>query len=74
MNERVKRLSEEIRQLTPEERIELLDEVLGEGESPLDGELDEALHADIERRIASYDRGEVATRDAREALRKFKKQ
>jgi putative addiction module component (TIGR02574 family) len=74
MNERVKRLSEEIRQLTPEERAELLEEVLGDGDSALDGGPDEALHAEIERRIASYDRGEVATRDAREVLRKFKKQ
>jgi putative addiction module component (TIGR02574 family) len=74
MNERVKKLSDAIRQLTPEERAELLDEVLGDGESALDGGLDEALRAEIERRIASYDRGEVATRDAREVLGKFKKQ
>jgi Putative addiction module component len=70
MNERVKKLSDAIRQLT----AELLDEVLGDGDSALDGGLDEALRAEIERRIASYDRGEVATRDAREVLGKFKKQ
>jgi len=74
MNERVKKLSEQIRQLSPEERVASLDDVLKDVDGGLDGQLDEALREEIERRIASYDRGEVATRDAREVLHKYKKQ
>jgi putative addiction module component (TIGR02574 family) len=74
MNERVRKLTEEIRKLSPEERIELLDEVMEGLDGDLDAGLDQAFHAEIQRRIASYDRGEVATRDAREVLRKFQKQ
>jgi hypothetical protein len=74
MNERVKQLSEQIRQLSPEERVELLDEVLKDVDAALDTEPDGALHGEIERRIASYDRGEVTTRDARKVLRKFTQQ
>jgi putative addiction module component (TIGR02574 family) len=74
MNERVKRLSEEIRRLSPQERAELLDEVLKDAQDARDGKSDRAWRREIERRIASYDRGEVATRDAREVLRKFRKQ
>jgi putative addiction module component (TIGR02574 family) len=72
MNERVKRLSEEIRKLSPEERAELLDEIveaLDESDRP---ELEQALLNEIERRISAYDQGGVAVRDAREALAKYK--
>jgi hypothetical protein len=52
MNERVKKLSEEIGRLSPEQQAELLDEIvesLDESDGP---KLDRALLDEIERRIS----------------------
>jgi len=74
MNERVKRLSEEIRKLSPEEQADLLDEIVDRLDNAIEPEFDQAFLEEIKRRVAAYDRGEVETRDAREVLRKYKKQ
>ena len=74
MNERVKRLSEEIRKLSPEEQADLLDEIVDRLDNAIEPEFDQAFLEEIKRRVAAYDCGEVEARDAREVLRKYKKQ
>jgi hypothetical protein len=73
MNERVKRLTEEIRKLTPAEQAVLMDEllVLSYGDPAPKG--DKAWEAEIDRRIDAVECGEARTVDARKALRKYKK-
>ena len=73
MNERVKKLSEEIRKLSPEEQADLMDELLANLHSSPDPESDKTWLDEIDRRIDAVDRGEATTVDAREALRKYKK-
>ena len=74
MNERVKRLSEEIRKLSPEEQADLLDDMVLNLDQVAVPEIDTSLLDEIRRRVAAYDAGEVATRDARQALDKYKDQ
>jgi hypothetical protein len=73
MNERVKRLSEEIRKLSPEEQAELMDELLVLTYGKPLPESDKAWAEEIDRRIGAVQRGEAVTVDARDALRKYKK-
>jgi hypothetical protein len=73
MNERVRKLTEEIRKLTPEEQADLMDELLVLiYDQPLPRS-DKAWAEEIDRRIGAVERGEVVTVDAREALSKYKK-
>lgn len=72
MNERVRKLSEEIRRLSPEEQADLLDEILVNLDQASPAETDKAWLIEIKRRVAAYDRGEIVARDAREALGKYK--
>lgn len=73
MNERVKRLTEEIRKLSPEEQADLMDELLVLTYREPDPEIEKAWAEEIERRIDSVERGEEPTVDAREVLSKYKK-
>jgi putative addiction module component (TIGR02574 family) len=59
MNERVKKLSEEIRKLSPEEQADLMDELLALTHREPDPDIDRALIEEVERRIDAYDRGET---------------
>jgi putative addiction module component len=52
----------------------LLDEIVDRLDNAIEPEFDQAFLEEIKRRFAAYDRGEVETRDAREVLRKYKKQ
>jgi Putative addiction module component len=70
MNQRVKKLTEEIRKLSPDEQADLMEEllVISYGKPP--SKSDKAWAEEIDRRI------EVAERDAAktvDALRKYKK-
>ena len=47
------------KQLPRAEREKLVDELLASLNEPATSELDAALEAEIERRLAAYDRGEV---------------
>lgn len=58
MNERVKKLTEEARQLTPEEQAELLDALTAMLHED-DHEIDPALLEECERRWERYKRGET---------------
>ena len=72
MNERVKKLSEEIRKLSPEEQADLMDELLVLTYQQPYPKSDQAWLDEIDRRIDEVERGEGTTVDAREALRKYK--
>jgi hypothetical protein len=73
MNERVKKLSEEIRKLSPEEQAELMDELLVLTHREPVPESDKAWAEEIDRRIGTVQHGEAVTVDARDALRKYRK-
>jgi hypothetical protein len=70
MNERVKKLTEEIRKLTPEEEADLLDEIFVRNPDP---DAEKAWAEEIDRRLDAVERGEAKTVDARVALRRYKK-
>jgi hypothetical protein len=72
MNERVKKLSEEIRKLSPDEQADLMDELLVLTYKPAEPAVEKAWSDEIERRISEVRRGEAKLVDAREALRKYK--
>jgi hypothetical protein len=73
MNERVKKLTEEIRKLSPDEQAELMDELLVLNHDMPLPKNDKAWAEEIDRRVALAERGAVKTVDARNALRKYRK-
>jgi hypothetical protein len=73
MNERVRKLIEEIRKLSPEEQADLMDELLIlTHDMPL-RKSEKAWAEEIDRRITAVRRGDAPTFDARAALRKYEK-
>jgi putative addiction module component (TIGR02574 family) len=58
------------RQLPREERERLVDELLESLNEPAAAELDAAWSAEIERRLAAYDRGEIQALSAEEVFAK----
>jgi putative addiction module component (TIGR02574 family) len=68
MNERVKRLSEEIRRLSPHEQAELVDTLLGNLHDRVAPEIEKAWATEARRRWQAYLRGEVKTVPARQVL------
>ena len=58
------------KQLPREERERLVDELLESLNEPAAAELDSAWSAEIERRLAAYDRGEVHALSAEEVFAK----
>lgn len=72
MNERVKKLTEEIHKLSSEEQAELIELLVLTYREP-DPEIEKELIEEVGQRIDAYDRGETTVVDAREALRKYKK-
>ncbi len=58
------------KQLPREERERLVDELLESLNEPAAAELDVAWDAEIERRLAAYDRGEVQALSAEEVFAK----
>ena len=67
MNERVKSLASEARRLSPEERAELLDDILA-SLNPIDEAWTAAWSAEAERRWAAYKAGGMAAIDADDVL------
>ena len=67
MNERVKRISEQAKALSPEELEELVDELLL-SLPETDPEVENAWAEEAERRYAAVRRGEVETIDADEVF------
>jgi hypothetical protein len=56
MNERVKKLSEEIRRLSPNEQADLMDELLVLTYREPDPEIEKAWAEEAKRRLAAYQR------------------
>jgi putative addiction module component (TIGR02574 family) len=73
MNERVKRLTEEIRKLPPEEQADLLDELLVLTYREPDPEIDKAWAEEAERRLAAYRRGEIEAIPLEEVMARLRK-
>jgi hypothetical protein len=73
MNERVKKLSEEICKLSPEEQADLMDQLLVLTYREPDPWIERARAEEVDRRIDAVERGKAATVDAREALREYRK-
>ena len=71
MNERVRHIAEQARQLTPEERADLCDLLLVMMHTSPPG-LDEDWTEEIERRAGEIDRGEVVLQDFDEAMRSLR--
>jgi putative addiction module component (TIGR02574 family) len=58
MNAKTKALSEQARQLAPEERIELVEDLLGSLD-PIDPEIDRLWAEEARDRLQAYRRGEI---------------
>ncbi len=72
MNERVKRLTEEIRKLSPDEQAELMEilQVLNAGEP--DSGIEKAWADEAERRIDAYERGETTAVPLEEVMARLR--
>ena len=68
MNERVKKLSEEIRKLSPEEQADLIDELLVLTYREPDPVIEKAWAEEAERRMRAYERGETKGEPVEEVL------
>jgi len=70
MPDQVTELVKRGRELAPEDRERLVDQLLESLNEPAAAELDKAWEAEIERRLGEYDRGEVQAIDAEEVFAK----
>jgi len=70
MPDQVAELVKRGRALAPEDRERLVDQLLESLNEPAAAELDAAWEAEIERRLAEYDRGEVQAINAEEVFAK----
>ena len=71
MNERVKHLADQARQLTPEEQADLCDLLLVMMHETAP-EMDKNLEEEIKRRVGEIDRGEVELADFDNSLRSLR--
>jgi putative addiction module component (TIGR02574 family) len=71
MGKEVKVLVEAARKLTPDERAELIDELLALDD--MTPEVEAAWVAEVQERIASYERGETKAYDADEVMEELRK-
>lgn len=67
MSERVSRILEDARELSPVERAALIDDLLGSLDEP-DEHVDQLWQAEAEDRLAAYRRGEPQVVDADQVL------
>jgi putative addiction module component (TIGR02574 family) len=72
MNAKTKALSQEAKKLSPEERIELIEE-LQRSLDPTDPEIDRAWAEEARDRLAAYLRGEMEATPFEEILQKYVK-
>lgn len=68
MNERVKKLTEEIRKLPPEEQADLIDELIVLTYREPDPEIDKAWLEEAQRRWERYKAGQDTAIEASEAI------
>jgi putative addiction module component (TIGR02574 family) len=72
MNVKAKALSEQARQLTPEERIELVEDILGSLD-PVDPEIDRLWAEEARDRLAAYLRGELQATTLEEVIQRHQR-
>jgi putative addiction module component (TIGR02574 family) len=72
MNERVKKLSEEVRKLTPDEQAALMDELLALAVQNPDPAIEQAWAEEAERRLDAFERGETDTAPADNIMNKLR--
>jgi putative addiction module component (TIGR02574 family) len=70
MPDQVAELVKRGRELAPEDRERLVDQLLESLNEPAAAELDKAWEAEIERRLGEYERGDVQAIDAEEVFAK----
>ena len=73
MPDQVSDLVKRGRALAPEERERLVDQLLESLNEPAAAELDKTWEAEIARRLAAYDQGEVQGVDAEEVFAKARR-
>jgi len=73
MTDQVSELVKRGRALAPQDRERLVDQLLESLNEPAAAELDAAWEAEIERRLAEYDRGEIRAIDAEEVFAKARR-
>ena len=73
MNARVKKLSEQIRKLSPDEQAVLIDELLGNLHHRVDPEIEKAWAEEAQRRWWAYLQGGVKTVPADQVFAKLGK-
>ena len=73
MNERVKKLAEEINKLPPEEQADLMDELLVLTYRPTDPEIDKAWAEEAQRRLDAHRRGETQAIPFEEVMAQLRK-
>ena len=71
MTETAKTLSERARMLSPEDRIELVDDILASLNEP-DPNIDRLWAKEAEERLAAYRRGEIKAVPLQEVLAKYR--
>jgi hypothetical protein len=71
MNERVRKLSEEIRELTLEEQPGVMDELPALTSRDPEPEVEEAWIAEAERRLDAYERGETHATPAEDVMERL---
>jgi putative addiction module component (TIGR02574 family) len=71
MTERTRVLGEAARQLSPAERIELVDDILSSLDAP-DAEIDALWAKEAEERLAAYRRGEMKALSLEDVLAKYR--
>jgi putative addiction module component (TIGR02574 family) len=71
MNEKAKALGEQARELNPQERIALVEDVLDSLDRP-DLDIDRLWATEAKERLAAYRRGELAATDLSEIVAKYR--
>jgi putative addiction module component (TIGR02574 family) len=71
MNAKAKALVEQVRELTPEDRIALVEDVL-DSLDQADPNIDRLWAKEAGERLAAYRRGDIAARDLSEIIAKYR--
>jgi putative addiction module component (TIGR02574 family) len=73
MNAVLKHLVERARLLTPEERLQLVDDILQSVHGEGDETIEAALRSETRDRLSAYEAGEMSARPAKDVLARFLK-
>jgi putative addiction module component (TIGR02574 family) len=73
MNAVSKKLAEAARQMSAEERLQLVDEILLSLQRERDPEIEASWQAETRDRIAAYENGEMPARPAKDVLAEYLK-